>query len=539
MASSSLPLRGIRNNQPFTGTIESDFLDIGFADAEKMALINFSTGFDFDQLRARLVEYIQAAYPDDYTQFVESDLGMMLLELIAYMGSVLAFKADSLANEGYLPTVRTRGNARKLLQLIGIDLRGPSSAKATASTTIESLSAGDSVTISNTNLVIGTDSEGQEIYFGLYKVNRNTGEIQLEQTTVSLDYEDFNELGFTSSIAFVEGQRKTLDGTFTSLDRTITIPDPSIVEGSIVVSSNESGGTIYREIDNLFLASGTEAVFEKVYLDDYSATLIFGLGNRGRQPTDGANYTVFYRTGGGTRGNVPKEYINITLPAVISRSGGGSTNIDATIENISTAVGGKEAEDLDRVKRYGPLVFASQYRCVTGEDYTSVANAFVSTQGTTGKVLAVLRQSGSSANNIDLYTVEKASDTQVARADYSYKKELLSYLKNFKMLTDELTIVDGLVRTLDLSVRLVVRSDLRPQEEQIKSKAAISILNFFNVDNMDFGKTLRFGDLTRTIFTDVPEVQYALIENFDQDEITLNFNEIAQLNNFELNFRWV
>jgi len=539
MAASSLPLRGIRNNLPFTGDISSDYLDIGFTDNEKLAKVNFSTGFDFDQIRARLVEYIQAVYPDDFNQFVESDLGMMVLELISYLGSILAFKADSLANELYISTTRTRGNARKLLQLIGIDLRGPLAAKATGATTITGLSAGDTVSITDTDIVIGTDSEGQDIHFGLYGVDRNTGEISLHQNTVSLDFEDFDDAGNTSSIAFMEGQRKTLDGTFNDLEKNISIGDPSIIEGSLVVSSNESGGTIYNEIDSLFLASGTEAVFEKVYLDDYSVTLVFGLGNRGKEPLDGADYTVFYRTGGGLRGNIPTDFINATIQATITRQAGGNETVDATLQNLTPGVGGTEAETLDKAKKFGPLLFSTQYRCVTGQDYTTVAGAFVSNQGSTGKALAVLRRSGSSANMIDIYVVEKATDVQIARADYAYKRELQEYMQQYKMLTDEITVVDGLVRTVDLVLRIVVNSELKLQEEQIKLKAITSIVDFFNVDNRNFGETIHFGDLTRKIFDDVSEIKYALVENFDVDELTLNFNEIVQLNNAEVNMRWV
>lgn len=539
MASSSLPLRGVRNNLPFTGEILSDFLDIGFTDNEKLSKINFGTGFDFDQIRARLIEYVQAVFPDDYNQFVESDLGVMFIELISYMGSILAFKADSLANELFISTTRNRGNARKLLQLIGIDLRGPQASKATGKATISGLSSGDSVSITNTDIVVGTDSEGEDIHFGIYSIDRNSGEITLSQSTIDLDFEDFDENGLTNGFAFMEGFRKTQSGTFNDLDRNIVIGDPSIIEGSLVVSSDEGGGTIYHEIDSLYLASGTEAVFEKVYLDDYSATLVFGLGNRGKEPQDGANYTAFYRTGGGARGNVPSDYINVTLPAVITRQAGGTENISLLLENDTQAVGGSEAETLERAKQFGPLIFATQNRCVTGQDYTTMAASFVSTQGSTGKALAVLRRSGSSANMIDIYVVEKASDSQVARADYAYKRELQLYLQDFKMLTDELTIVDGLVRTVDLVLRLVVSQELKLQEEQIKARVANTILDFFNIDNTDFGNTLRFGDLTRTIFDEVPEVKYAIVENFDGDEIELNFNEIVQLNNFELNMRYV
>lgn len=535
----AVPLRGLKNPNPFTGSLDSDYLDIAFSDNQKMSLINYATAHDFESIRDNFIDYIRAVYPNDYTQFVASDLGMMFIELVAYMGSILAYKADSLANEMFLPTVSTRNNARKLLKLIGIDMRGPVAAKATGTTTITSLSAGDTVTFSTQVVEAGTDADGQPLNFSLYRVDRTTGEIDLTETQVTLDYEDFESNGTTTNLALVEGQKLSQEGTFTALDRTITIADPSVIEGSIIVSSNEDGGTIYNEIDNLYLASGTEAVFEKVYQDDYSCVLIFGTGNRGKLPTDGADYVVNYAVGGGTRGNVPAEYLNYTIPATITRNLGGTEIINATIENVGHATGGAEAETLDQAKRYAPLIFKSQYRCVTGEDYMAFINRFVGSQGGQIKGIAVLRDAGATANIIDAYIVEKASATQLARATNATKSELLSYLNELKMLSDEIVIVDGLVKTLDLVVRVIADKRYRIQEDYLKTKVVNSIIKFFNVDNTDFGETVRFGQLQRAVIDEVPEVQYLLIENFDEDEIPMNFNEIVQLNNVEINFRYI
>ena len=535
----AVPLRGLKNPSPFTGSLSSDYLDIAFSDTEKMSLIDFAAQHDFNSLRDKFIDYIKAVYPDDFTQFVESDLGMMFIELVAYLGSMLAYKADSLANEMFLPTVSTRNNARKLLKLIGIDMTGPIAAKASAKTTVNDLSAGDTVTISTQTVELGADADGEPLNFTLYKVDRTTGEIDLTETSITLDFQDFNEQGLTNNLALIEGQVTTQEGTFTALDRTIQLNSASIVDGSIVVSSNEDGGTIYNEISNLFLASGSEPVFEKVYQDDYSCVLLFGTGSRGKLPTDGADYLVTYTVGGGARGNIPKEFINYSVEATINRSGGASETISVTVENSGAATGGAEAETLEQVKKYAPLIFKSQYRCVTGEDYMAFVNRFVGSQGGQVKGIAVLRDAGATANVIDVYVVEKASDLQLARASNATKQELLTYLNELKMLSDEIVIVDGLVRTLDLVVQVVSDKRYKINEDLLKTKVMNSILRFFNVNNIDFGEPIRFGQLQKAVFEDVPEVQWITIENFDVDEIFVNFNEIIQLNNVEVNFRYI
>ncbi len=77
-------------------------------------LINFAAT-DFLSLRESLIDYVKVAYADEYKYFVESDLGMMFIELAAYMGAVMSMKADMLANENYLSTAKQRASVKKLL----------------------------------------------------------------------------------------------------------------------------------------------------------------------------------------------------------------------------------------------------------------------------------------------------------------------------------------------------------------------------------------------------------------------------------------
>ena len=95
------------------------------------------------------------------------------------------------------------------------------------------------------------------------------------------------------------------------------------------------------------------------------------------------------------------------------------------------------------------------------------------------------------------------------------------------MLTDEVTIVDGLVRTIDLVTTIFLDREFEVFEEEIKRKASDKILEFFNIDNRDFGERFK-----------ISEVRFANVDNLTED-IKLNFNEILQLNNVEINVEYV
>ena len=327
---------------------------------------------------------------------------------------------------------------------------------------------------------------------------------------------------------------KSVNGTFSELAtvQTIDISEPSIVEGSLVVSSVVDG--VYTEIENIFLADDADSkVFQKIYKEDNSVTLVFGDGARGKAPPPNTDYNVKYRVGGGDRGNIPKNHISVTTVGSHSNLG----NVEITYTNNTQGTGGSNAESVEHAKKWAPYTFRTQYRAVTGEDYTTFANQFVSTVGSTGKALAVLRRSGAGANMIDIYLVSKASDLQLERASIAHKQELLTYMNTYKMLTDEVSIVDGLVRTLDLVLTVSIRRELERFEEEVKRKVANKVIEYFNVDNRAFGERLDISELNRNIFS-LDEVQFSKLENID-DNIKLNFNEILQLNNFEINVEYV
>ena len=121
----------------FSGTVSSDFMKLAnMPESRKVDLIDFAAT-DFFALKNSLIKYIKAVYPLEYQYFVESDLGMMFIELIAYQGAVLSMKADMLANENFFITAKQRSSIKKLLQLIGVRMRGPLSAATDAQITFD------------------------------------------------------------------------------------------------------------------------------------------------------------------------------------------------------------------------------------------------------------------------------------------------------------------------------------------------------------------------------------------------------------------
>ena len=285
-------------------------------------------------------------------------------------------------------------------------------------------------------------------------------------------------------------------------------------------------------MDRLYSASGgTDKIFQSIYDDNYGATILFGDNALGISPPAGAQFTVVYRVGGGSRGNIGNGVINVTTNAFLDDSP--LNSISFVTENRTAATGGQDAETAAHAKKYAPYTFKRQDRVVTLEDYIAIGNTFRTTQGTIGKTTAAVRDAFSSANVIDLYTLEKVDDLRLQKASTTFKEQLLEEIEPKKMLTDEVVIVDGLIRTMDLVVTARIDNELEPRQAGIKQQISNIILDYFNIDNIDFGQSFVAAELNRKIF-ELPQVRYCTVDNLP--EVTsVDFNEVIQLNNFTIN----
>lgn len=535
----------------FSGTANTDFMKLtSLPDRKKQDFIDYA-GNDFYTIREQLVGYIRSVYPLDYQNFSESDLGMMLVEVVAYMGAVMSLKGDMLANENYLRTVKDRANLKKLLELVGVDMKGPLGAAASVKLTVDGTTpvvADFPITYAGNNRVFSIKSkeDGAPVNYTLYKLSNNTIE-SLQGINASFQLEGSEAtnggVGGASSVfenvAILEGQLSLQQGTFDTLEgnKRISLTESPIIDGSVQVfvdtgNPNDDAYGAYSQVDRLYSSSGaTDRIFQVTYDNNYAATVIFGDNVLGASPPAGSEFTVAYRIGGGSRGNVNPNFINVTTQGISSNTG--SPLISFTTENISAATGGANAETAEHAKKYAPYTFKRQDRVVTLEDFISIGNTFRSKQGTIGKTTAAVREAFSSANVIDMYVLEKASDLVLQKASSVFKQQLLEEIEPKKMLTDEVAVVDGLIRTLDLVVTIRIDKELENKQTSIEQEVANVILNFFNIDNTDFGQAFIPEELSREIFK-LPNVRYSTVDNFP-GTVIVDFHEIIQLNNFTIN----
>src|ERR1044072_4901067 len=87
------------------------------------------TDKDFESLRNAMLELAAYRLPE-CTHRSPSDIGMLLIDLFAYVGDVVSYYQDRIASESFLDTAVERRSVLSLLRLIGYELAPPAAASA-------------------------------------------------------------------------------------------------------------------------------------------------------------------------------------------------------------------------------------------------------------------------------------------------------------------------------------------------------------------------------------------------------------------------
>ena len=217
------------------------------------------------------------------------------------------------------------------------------------------------------------------------------------------------------------------------------------------------------------------------YDGDGGDTIRFGDGTFGEIPVDGQVFNVTYRIGGGASGNVAADAITgVSLDA-------NSAGVEK-VTNPLPAIGGDDAEPLDRVRRLAPQEFrAVQFRAVRPEDYQAAAETlpWVQRAGT------VFRWTGSW---LTVFTTADPLNSEQITIDE--RTELINLLNRYRMAGYESYVPEAKYVSLDLVVELCALPEaFRGDVEAAVLVALGATGGFFNPDHFTFGQSLERSDL--------------------------------------------
>ena len=444
------------------------------------------TNQDFWSMKSRLVSYIKEKFGTEFNDFVESSLGIMLIENWAFIADTLSFKTDQIANEVFIDTVTELENALRLAKLVGFDPQPPIAGKSLWSARVQNtynvdleIPAPFPVDIVNNNVTTTIE------LFPSDALNRPIYDENIYITTGSL---------INSNIVGIEG--RTYNDTFGAVggtDQAYLLSYNPVLLDSIRVSVD---GVKWDQV-KYFTESAPRREYRVEYNSDYSAYIIFGNNRAGYIPPTCSTIQAVYRVGGGPSGNIVSNFVNtqtlVTIPGEVYTA-------VVNLTNYTKGEYGYSGDTIDDIRYKIPIYNQTQNRCVSGSDYKNYANLFTTPyNGVMGKANAVLRHSGCSANIIELFILAKVNSLDLAKANSQFKYEFMQYMNENKMMTDYLSILDGEIILTNVSVNVVLDKYYKKFEDEIKFNMNSRIENFFYLNNWDYEQNLRDVDIIKAL----------------------------------------
>jgi hypothetical protein len=441
------------------------------------------TNKDFASLRQAMLDLARYRLPE-WTDQSPADLGILLVDLFAYMGDVVLYYQDRIANELFLSTATERRSVQQLLRLVGYELRPPVAAAADLNLTFNPPALGQSPLVT---VPFGAQFTGQ--VNGLVQTFEYLGpDLQIDLTSAQVRPANGGLLLYPGlPVRHSQSRPQEILGSSTGEpNQSFRLSQAPVLLDSLVVEVNEGAGWVrwerrenllyYIGADGRVMISGPDARDYAVQFDEQSnAWVMFGDGVYGRRPPTGINnIRATYRTGGGAAGNVPAGAIT-TAATVIPLLNG--------VSNPLSAAGGAEAESLDHAVRFGPLAFRSGQRAVTLADFVALAHQ--------AGGIAKVRARSSGWNRVELFIAPEGSSCGPAPEDL--KKRILSFFEDRRMASVFIQIQDPVCVPIDVTLEVV--PDPHFHASTVRQEVETAVQALFAFERVDFGYTLYLSDV--------------------------------------------
>lgn len=405
----------------------------------------------------------------------------------------------------------------------------------------------------NNNLISYTITKREAVVNGATRVFRKTITDLDQKPFLQVYLPEQNVLGVTSVIhkegttfnanpttsEFASAENKWYEVKSLMQDK-IFIPDPTGVSDS----DNFTAGT-YITTDNKFITEytpnnyfsltfGSGNVNPLDNLDNYmtdsmKVNLATFLNNTslGSIPNVGTTLFVQYRIGGGKDSNLGVNVIN-TIDNVEFNVNGPRSDYNTQVinslqvVNVTPAVGGADSPSIEELRNMIAYNFAAQERAVTLNDYTSLiqnmpaefgAPAKVSVMEVDNKIQIKLLSYDSQANLTDV-----VSNTLI--------NNILTYLSEYRMINDYISIVTGEV--IDLGLNISVTIDKNENPTDVIRSIISGTTSYFDVSQRKMGDPLFIGDLQTQIGAINGVVNVTQIQVFNQVGGLYSSSEVSQ-----------
>lgn len=260
-----------------------------------------------------------------------------------------------------------------------------------------------------------------------------------------------------------------------------------------------------------------------------SNTDLLNTDNFGIAPAN-TSLTVTYFTGGGINTNVASgTIVQVGQMNVLNRTtelNQSELNLfndivsTITVFNDMPATGGQDGETVEEIRQRALAIYTAQNRTVTRRDYEARVLAMPAKYGSVSKVFAIsdtlqskiqaamtpqqmdesIRQyveDSPKPTAINLYVLGYNQNKKITEVNALVKKNLQQYLAQYRMLTDQVNILDAFVVNIGVNFDITVYKNYNMADVLAVCLGAIK--DYFDIDKWQINQPIRLGDLQMLI----------------------------------------
>ena len=263
-------------------------------------------------------------------------------------------------------------------------------------------------------------------------------------------------------------------------------------------NSNDTDENIVPNTDNVGLGLPFEISKLKTA---YSPTNFIFTNTYGIAPTN-TTLTVRYIVGGGVESNIDANSLTQITPS--SNIQFQNQTLDATtaqyvfdsveIQNPEAATGGQDGDSIEELRQNTISNMATQLRAVTPDDYLVRTLSLPSKFGAIAKAHVQKPLSKDASNTtLEVYTLSYDLNKHLRSPSNALKENLKTYLNEYKMIGDSLTIKDGFVINIGVDFEIITLPNFNNNE--VLRKCFVALINHFNIDNYQINQPIILRNL--------------------------------------------
>ena len=242
--------------------------------------------------------------------------------------------------------------------------------------------------------------------------------------------------------------------------------------------------------------------------NNYNEAGIFFTQEYGLVPS--GSLTVKYLVGGGIKSNIPANDLTIIDTSLITFKnipGPLSASVLASIASANPfpSSGGRNGDTPDEIRQNALYAYSTQLRAVTKDDYIvravsmpadygTVAKAYITQEIYKNPTQTVAYTQNNNQLALDLYVLSYNSNKQLTLPSNTLKNNLVTYLNQYRMVTDAINIRDAYYINIGINFDIIILSGY--SNKDVLTNCINVLKDYFNIDKWQINQPIVLSDIT-------------------------------------------